>query len=127
VAAIREHPGSEAEPHSEAFRDGSGVAYDPFQTPEARSRRMQKLGVIVFFVLLPFAVAGAVILRRRRVGIWIVTIPFVVVSITALASYGSMRFRAPAGSCPWSYWPPSMLTPTGGRRPDRLAGGGAVA
>jgi 4-amino-4-deoxy-L-arabinose transferase-like glycosyltransferase len=114
---IREHPGNEAEHHSEALRDGVRYAgdhlgrlplvlaarlgrvwsvYDPSQTPEGRSRRMQKLGVIVFFVLVPFAAAGAVVLHRRGVGIWIVTMPFVVVSITALATYGNMRFREPA-------------------------------
>ena len=111
---IREHPGNEAEHHSEALRDGVRYAgdhlgrlpvvlaarfgrvwsvYDPFQTPEGRSRRIQRLGVIAFFVLVPFAVAGAAVLRRRGVGVWIVATPFVVVSITALATYGNMRFR----------------------------------
>ena len=39
---------------------------------------------------------GALILRRRHVGIWILLAPFVVVSITALVTYGNQRFREPA-------------------------------
>jgi 4-amino-4-deoxy-L-arabinose transferase-like glycosyltransferase len=114
---IKSHPGNEAEHHAKALADGYRYAgdhlgrlpvvlaarlgrvwsvYRPFETPEGRSVRVQKLGVIAFFVLLPFAVAGALVLRRRRVPVWIMLTPFVVVSATALLTYGNLRFREPA-------------------------------
>jgi 4-amino-4-deoxy-L-arabinose transferase-like glycosyltransferase len=71
--------------------------YDPLQVPEGRSARVWKLGVGMFFVLVPLAVAGAVLLRRRRTsGLWILLAPIVLVSVTALVTYGNQRFRAPA-------------------------------
>lgn len=114
---IQEHPGNEAEHHSEALRDGLRYAgehagrlpvvlaarvgrvwsvYDPFQTPEGRSVRLQKLGVAAFFLLVPFAVGGVLVLRRRGVPPWILVAPFGLVCITALITYGNMRFREPA-------------------------------
>jgi 4-amino-4-deoxy-L-arabinose transferase-like glycosyltransferase len=118
MQCIREHPGTnEAEHHSMALRDGVRYAgdhlgrlpivlaarlgrvwslYDPFQIPEGRSARVQKLGVMMFFLLVPLAVAGALILRRRGVGVWILLVPFVVVSVVALVAYGNLRFREPA-------------------------------
>ncbi len=114
---IRSHPGNEAEHHSDALKDGLRYAknhagrlpavlaarlgrvwsvYDPFQIPEGRSPRVQKAGVILFFLLVPLAVAGGLALRRRGVGIWILIAPLVVVSVTALVTYGNVRFREPA-------------------------------
>ena len=52
--------------------------------------------MICFFLLLPFAVAGVVLLRRRSDAVWILLMPFVAVSVTALATYGNMRFRESA-------------------------------
>jgi 4-amino-4-deoxy-L-arabinose transferase-like glycosyltransferase len=114
---IRSHPGNEAEHHSDALQDGLRYAknhterlpavlaarlgrvwsvYDPFQIPEGRSPRVQKAGVILFFLLVPLAVAGGFALRRRGVPIWILVAPLVVVSVTALVTYGNVRFREPA-------------------------------
>jgi 4-amino-4-deoxy-L-arabinose transferase-like glycosyltransferase len=114
---IRSHPGNEAEHHSEALRDGLRYAgdhagrlpvvlaarlgrvwsvYHPFQIPEGRSPRVQKAGVIFFFLLVPLAVGGGLALRRRGVSTWILLAPVVVVSITAVATYGNVRFREPA-------------------------------
>jgi hypothetical protein len=67
--------------------------YDVLQVPEGRSIRAHKLGVAMFFALVPLAAAGALGLRRRRVSLWIPLVPFVVVSLTALAAYGNQRFR----------------------------------
>jgi 4-amino-4-deoxy-L-arabinose transferase-like glycosyltransferase len=114
---IRSHPGNEAEHHSEALGDGLRYAgdhardlpvvlaarlgrvwsvYDPFQIPEGRSPRVQKAGVIFFFLLVPLAVVGWLALRRRGTTTWILLAPLVVVSVTALVTYGNVRFREPA-------------------------------
>ena len=52
-----------------------------------------KLGLGVFFLLLPLAAYGFVLLRRRRAPVWILTAPLITVSITALVAYGTPRFR----------------------------------
>jgi 4-amino-4-deoxy-L-arabinose transferase-like glycosyltransferase len=110
-------PGNEAESLGEAGRRGRRYAadhlgrvpvvlaarlgrvwsvYHPFQRPEGRSSRVNKLGVVAFFLLVPFALAGAVLLRRRGGDLWILAMPFVAVSVTALATYGNVRFRESA-------------------------------
>jgi hypothetical protein len=114
---IRAHPGNEAEHHSEALRDGIDYAadnagrlpvvlavrlgrvwslYDPLQLPEGRSPAAQKLAVAMFFVLAGLSVLGVRTLRRRRVTVWILLVPIILVSVTALSTYGNMRFREPA-------------------------------
>jgi 4-amino-4-deoxy-L-arabinose transferase-like glycosyltransferase len=65
----------------------------PFLVPEGRSRPLMRLGAVMYFVLLPLAVYGLVVLRRRRVPIWILTTPFVSGTVTTLLSYGNPRFR----------------------------------
>ncbi len=118
---IQEHPGkNEAEHHAEALREGVDYArdhagrlpvvlaarfgrvwsvYKPFSIPEGRSVRVQKLGVIMFFVLAPLAVAGWLFLRRRGEVTWILLVPFIIVAVTALSTYGNLRFREPAELC----------------------------
>jgi 4-amino-4-deoxy-L-arabinose transferase-like glycosyltransferase len=54
------------------------------------------LGFAAFWLLVPFTVAGAVVLRHRRVPITPLVAQFVLVSITAAAIYGLVRFRIPA-------------------------------
>jgi 4-amino-4-deoxy-L-arabinose transferase-like glycosyltransferase len=115
---IKEHPGkNEAEHHAEALRDGARYAgdhlgrvpvvlaarlgrvasvYKPFAIPEGRSVRVQKLGVLMFFVLVPLAAGGWIFLRRRGVPTWILLTPFIIVAVTALTTYGNLRFREPA-------------------------------
>jgi 4-amino-4-deoxy-L-arabinose transferase-like glycosyltransferase len=115
---IKEHPGkNEAEHHAEALKDGVRYAgdhlgrlpvvlaarlgrvtslYKPFSIPEGRSVRVQKLGVLMFYLLVPFGVAGFVLLRRRGEVTWILLAPFIIVPVTALTTYGNLRFREPA-------------------------------
>ena len=115
---IKEHPGkNEAEHHALALRDGVRYArhhtgrlpvvlaarfgrvwsvYKPFAIPEGRSVRVQKVGVIAFFLLVPFGVAGYFLLRRRGEVTWILLAPFIIVAVTALTTYGNLRFREPA-------------------------------
>lgn len=114
---LREHPGNEAEAFAAARRDGTRYArehldrlpvvlavrfarvwglYDPLQVPEGRSSRAHKLGLIALLALVPLALIGALVLRRRGVGVWILVVPCIVVSATALLTYGNQRFREPA-------------------------------
>jgi 4-amino-4-deoxy-L-arabinose transferase-like glycosyltransferase len=115
---IKEHPGkNEAEHHALALRDGVRYArhhagrlpvvlaarlgrvwsvYKPFAIPEGRSVRVQKVGVIAFFLLVPLGAAGLLLLRRRREVTWILLAPFIIVAVTALTTYGNLRFREPA-------------------------------
>jgi asparagine N-glycosylation enzyme membrane subunit Stt3 len=43
--------------------------------------------------MAPFAVAGAWLLRRRRQPLAILLVPLAMVTLTALLTYGSTRFR----------------------------------
>jgi 4-amino-4-deoxy-L-arabinose transferase-like glycosyltransferase len=65
----------------------------PGQVAEGRAKWVTYAGVGVYFVLLPLAVWGLVLLRRRGVGVWIVAAPCVTATLTTLLSYGSVRFR----------------------------------
>jgi 4-amino-4-deoxy-L-arabinose transferase-like glycosyltransferase len=115
---IKEHPGkNEAEHHAEALKDGVRYAgdhlgrlpvvlaarlgrvtslYKPFSIPEGRSVRVQKLGVLMFYVLVPLGAFGFLLLRRRGEVTWILLAPFIIVAVTALTTYGNLRFREPA-------------------------------
>jgi xanthosine utilization system XapX-like protein len=53
---------------------------------------------VAYYPTLLFAIAGAVVLwRRRRKGVlWVLCTPLIVVTIGAVITYGQTRFRAPA-------------------------------
>ena len=63
---------------------------------EGRETWASWAGFVAFWVLVPFAVAGAVVLRRRRIPITPLVAQFVIVTITAALVYGLVRFRVPA-------------------------------
>jgi 4-amino-4-deoxy-L-arabinose transferase-like glycosyltransferase len=67
--------------------------WQPFAVPEGRRAWVQKLGAAIYFVLIPVAVYGLVLLRRRRVPILILIAPFITVTVTTLLAYGQIRFR----------------------------------
>jgi 4-amino-4-deoxy-L-arabinose transferase-like glycosyltransferase len=56
----------------------------------------QRAAVASLYLLVPFAVAGAVVLRRRREPLGILIAPIVFVTLVAALSYGSTRFRVAA-------------------------------
>jgi len=64
-------------------------------TGEGRERWASWSGVWAFWLLLPSTVAGAVALRRRRVPVWPLLAPAVIVTLTAALFYGIVRFRLP--------------------------------
>jgi 4-amino-4-deoxy-L-arabinose transferase-like glycosyltransferase len=61
-----------------------------------RNVNLNRVALGFFYVLAPLAVAGAVMLRRRGQPPAILLAPVLLVSLVALASYGSTRFRAAA-------------------------------
>jgi hypothetical protein len=76
-------------------------AYRPFQMAkfsegEGRPRWISLVGWATAWVLVGFAIAGVVILRRRSVALIPLLAPVVIVTIVAAAFYGLVRFRAPA-------------------------------
>ncbi len=71
-------------------------ALGTFQIPEGRAPWVQKVGVIVFFLLLPPAALGALELRPQWARLWVLAAPLVMASAAALITYGNVRFRAPA-------------------------------
>jgi 4-amino-4-deoxy-L-arabinose transferase-like glycosyltransferase len=65
----------------------------PVQRPEGRAGWVTYIGAALLFVLAPLAVYGFTLLRRRGVPVWILTTPFITVTLTTLLAYGSARFR----------------------------------
>jgi 4-amino-4-deoxy-L-arabinose transferase-like glycosyltransferase len=75
--------------------------YGPFQMAkfsvgEGKPRWASLAGWWTFWPLVALAGAGVVILRRRRVFVFPLLAPFLIVTLTAAAFYGLVRFRAPA-------------------------------
>jgi hypothetical protein len=72
----------------------------PFQNarlmiPEGRPYDASRLGVVAYWMLVPFAIGGAVVLHRRRdQPLWPLLVPPVIAMAVAVYSYGNPRFRA---------------------------------
>jgi len=67
-----------------------------YNSGEGRPQWASYLGIATFWALVPFAIAGGVWLRRRRVRICLLFTPAWLVLISAAAFYGKPRFRVPA-------------------------------
>lgn len=63
---------------------------------EGRPRWLTTLGMWWYYPLLAFAVGGIVVLRRRRVRMWPLAVPPIIVTVGTVLSYGQTRFRVPA-------------------------------
>jgi 4-amino-4-deoxy-L-arabinose transferase-like glycosyltransferase len=61
-----------------------------------RDLHAQQAAVAALYLLVPFAIAGAVLLRRRGQPLRVLLAPVVLVTLAAATSYGSTRFRAAA-------------------------------
>jgi 4-amino-4-deoxy-L-arabinose transferase-like glycosyltransferase len=70
-----------------------------FDVNEGRPRDASLAGLFVYYALLPLALAGTVILRRRRLRPWILLVPAGVLTVVAALFYGLVRFRAPFEVC----------------------------
>ncbi|HEV7526493.1 MAG TPA: glycosyltransferase family 39 protein [Acidimicrobiia bacterium] len=75
------------------YAPNAQVDYESF---EGRPRVWQQRGTLMYWVLLPFAIAGAVIVRRRRRLLWPLAATAVTVTIVAASTYGQQRFRIAA-------------------------------
>ena len=61
---------------------------------EGRNVKAQRAGLLAWWLLVPWAIAGAVLLRRRREPALLVLLaPVALVLLVAATSYGSTRFR----------------------------------
>jgi hypothetical protein len=60
---------------------------------EGRTRWIAFLETIMFFVLVPLAVAGVVLLRRRRTELVVLLSPLVIVTLVSAYGWGLTRFR----------------------------------
>jgi 4-amino-4-deoxy-L-arabinose transferase-like glycosyltransferase len=61
---------------------------------EGRHPRAQHLGLLAYWLLVPFAIVGAVLLRRRReAALTLLLVPIALALLVAMATYGSTRFR----------------------------------
>jgi hypothetical protein len=56
----------------------------------------QRAAMLSLYLLVPFAIGGAVVLRRRGQPLRILLVPVVFVTLVAALSYGSTRFRVAA-------------------------------
>jgi hypothetical protein len=67
------------------------------EVPEGRPLGVSRAGLVMYWILVPFAVAGAVALHRRREQpLWPLLTPIGVAALVAVYSYGNVRFRAVA-------------------------------
>jgi hypothetical protein len=64
-----------------------------FESLEGRPRRWQAVGTVMYWVLLPLALFGIVLLVRRRVRVWPLLSTGFVVIVTTAFTYGQQRFR----------------------------------
>jgi hypothetical protein len=73
--------------------------WDLFQTSqmvnyaEGRSLHAERAGIVCYFLMLLLVPWGIVVLRRRGQPLWILLMPFVMVSLVSIAWYGIPRFR----------------------------------
>ena len=64
-----------------------------YQASEGRNPRAAKAGLVFYWALLPFGIAGAVLTGRRGA---ILLVPVGIILVVALLTYGSTRFRTTA-------------------------------
>lgn len=75
------------------FRPGDMLDWNQ---AEGRPSWITGLGMVFYYPILAFAIAGIVGLRRRRTRQWPILMPPLIVTVGALLSYGQTRFRVPA-------------------------------
>jgi 4-amino-4-deoxy-L-arabinose transferase-like glycosyltransferase len=79
-------------------------AFNPVQMAQVESREGRPYaaslaGLGFYYLLVPFAVAGTVMLRRRRVDQWFLWVPAGVVTVVSALVIALVRYRAPFEVC----------------------------
>ncbi len=67
-----------------------------FSELEGRPHAAAMAGLVMYWVLAGLAVAGIVVLRRRRAVLWPLLVPVALVTLISAFGYGTLRFRVPA-------------------------------
>jgi 4-amino-4-deoxy-L-arabinose transferase-like glycosyltransferase len=82
----------------EAMTDIGDLGYQlGYASAEGRSRPLEELGIILDWLLVPFALAGSVLVARRNWRVLtVIAMPFVVVLANVAVFYGSTRMRVAA-------------------------------
>lgn len=75
------------------FRPGDMLDWNK---AEGRPSWVTGLGMVFYYPILAFAIAGIVVLKRRRTRQWPILMPPLIVTVGTLLSYGQTRFRVPA-------------------------------
>ena len=75
------------------FKPGQTTALDWWI--EGRGRAPSWIGLFAYYLLVPFAIAGVVILRRRRIPILPLVMLAVIATLAAAITFGVTRYRAP--------------------------------
>jgi 4-amino-4-deoxy-L-arabinose transferase-like glycosyltransferase len=96
---------------------------DQVRQAEGRMPSMEWAGVVAYFLLLPLAVYGAAVLRRRGGPLWVLLVPVAVVVIVSVTAYGYTRFRH-AAEIPLVVLAALGAAALWGRRADRRAAPG---
>jgi hypothetical protein len=78
----------------QVFRTDQGVEFDRFF--ERRGLDETRFALGQYYLMVPVAVAGAVLLWRRRVTVIPLLAPFVLVTFTAASTFGITRYRVPS-------------------------------
>ena len=86
-----------------------------------RNLAMHRAGVLVYWLLVPLAILGAVLLRRRGEPLLLLLVPVLVVAVVSVAGYGTPRFRVPAEIPLVVLAAVALATLTRGRRPRGAA------
>jgi hypothetical protein len=60
---------------------------------EGRAPWLYKMGVLAYYLLVPFAIAGAYLLRHRRAQLLVLLSPVVLAILQSVLAYGIPRFR----------------------------------
>ena len=76
------------------FKPGQTTAFD--WSIEGRGRAPTWIGLFAYYALVPFAIFGFVVLRRRRIPIIPLLAIIVIATISAAITFGVTRYRSPA-------------------------------
>jgi hypothetical protein len=76
------------------FRTDEGVEFDRFF--ERRGLDETRFALLQYYVMVPVAIAGVVLLWRRRITVIPLLAPFVLVTFTAASTFGITRYRVPS-------------------------------